>query len=83
MAPSRLALDLHVRNWRRFLELPMDHMLAVAPDTRRGRFRVGVWITPEMTGPQAARLVALHAQYHVTNLGFHEEQVSRTAYAAW
>ena len=68
------ALDLHVRRWRRFLEVPVEHMLAVQPDTARGQFRVGVWLTPEMTGPQAARLVALHAQYHVGVLGFHEEQ---------
>ena len=74
VAPSSMALDLHVRNWRRFVELPMEHMLAVSPDTARGRFRVGVWLTPEMTGPQAARLVALHAQYHVVVRGFDEEQ---------
>ena len=72
-----MALDLHVRKWRRFRELRVDHMLAVTPDTARGRFRVGVWLTPEMTGPQAARLVALHAQHHVGVLGFHEEQVRR------
>jgi hypothetical protein len=75
VAPPGVALDLHVRGWRRFLELPVDHMLAVTPDTARGRFRVGVFLTPEMTGPRAARLVALHAQYHVGVLGFHEEQV--------
>jgi hypothetical protein len=50
-------------------------MLTVTPDTERGRFRVGVWLTPEMSGPQAARLVVLHAQHHVGVLGFHEEQV--------
>ena len=75
VAPPGLSLDLHVRRWRRFLELPLDQMLAVGPDTARGRFRVAVWITPEMTGPQAARLVALHARYHVGVLGFDEEQV--------
>ena len=79
VGPPGLALDLHVRNWRRFLELPVDHMLAVWPDTARGRYRVAVWMTPEMTGPQAARLVALHARYHVGVLGFHEEQVCRGA----
>ena len=77
VGPPGFALDLRVRDWRRFLELPMDHMLAVAPDTARGRYRVGVWMTPEMTGAQAARLVALHARYHVGALGFHEEQARR------
>ena len=40
VGPPGVALDLHVRDWRRFLELPVDHMLAAAPDTSRGRFRV-------------------------------------------
>ena len=75
LAQPGVALDLHVRHWRRFLELPIGYMLEVTPDTSRGRFRVGIWLTPEMTGPQAARLMALHAQYHVGALGFHEEQV--------
>ncbi len=74
-APPGVALDLHVRGWRRFLELPVDHILAHLPDTARGRFRVGVFLSPQVTGPRAARLVALHAQYHVGILGFHEEQV--------
>ncbi len=36
--------------------------------------QVAVWMTPEMKGPQAARLVALHVRYHVGALGFSEEQ---------
>ena len=77
VAPPGTALDFRVRRWRRFLELPLDHMLAAQPGTARGRFRVGVWLTPQMTGPQAARLAALHAQYYVGVLGFHEEQARR------
>ena len=52
VAPPGTALDFRVRRWRRFLELPLDHMLAAQPGTARGRFRVGVWLTPQMTGPQ-------------------------------
>ena len=73
--PGGGGLEFHIGRWRRFQELPVDHMLAVRPDMgHRGRFRVAVWTTPQMTGPQAARLVPLHARYHVDALGFHEEQ---------
>ena len=79
--PGSGALDFHVGRWRRFLELPMEHMLAVRPDMgHRGRFRVAVWIPPRMTGPQAARLVPLHARYHVDALGFQEEQARMAAH---
>ena len=33
--PPGIALDFHVQDWRRFLELPVDHMLAVQPNTDR------------------------------------------------
>ena len=40
VGPPGTALDLHVLGWRRFPELPMDHMLATTPDIAQGRFRV-------------------------------------------
>ncbi len=49
VGPLSDALDLHVSSWRRFLELPVDHMLAVTPHTARGRFRVRSLLDKKLT----------------------------------
>ena len=62
-------LNLRVRNWRRFLSLPLGEMIANPPASCSGNLRIAVWLPPVTAPAAVARLLVWHARYHRA-LGF-------------
>ena len=67
-------MNLRLRNWRRYLSLPLRDMVAQPPASCTGKYRVAVWLPPGMAPAAVARLLVWHTRYH-SALGFSCELV--------
>ena len=60
---------MRVRDWRRYLPLPLPDLLAEPAPSCAGRFYVTTIASPNLAPAAAARLIAWHTQAHIA-LGF-------------
>ena len=62
-------IHLRLRNWRRYLSLPLGEMIANPPASCSGNLRISMWMPPSLAPAAVARLLVWHARYHKA-LGF-------------
>lgn len=62
-------VSLRLQKWRRFISVPIRDMLAAPPTSCSGRYRVAVWVAPEIKPAAVAKLLSWHTRYHMA-LGF-------------